>query len=169
MAHPRTVQPIRLFGKLRYLHRPSPVSSLHRHNRFASTIASSPSSNSSISVLPPLVLYRRLLRAHRDLPIAMRSLGDVYVKDEFRRCRSIDNPIQIIGFLSQWKFYLDNLQITQETASNGKSSIKIGKKLPEDLLEKLSPEQVGQLFELLKATKEIWVDVDKTDPEDRNT
>lgn len=167
MAHPRTVQPIRLFGKLQYMRKSSPVSSINRHSRFASTITSSPSSDSSISLLPPLVLYRRLLRAHRALPIEMRSLGDVYVKDEFRRCRSIDNPIQIIGFLSQWKFYLDNLQITQETASNGKSSIKIGKKLPEDLLDKLSPEQVGQLFELLKATKEIWVDVDKADPEDR--
>lgn len=79
------------------------------------------------------------------------------------RCRSIDNPIQIIGFLSQWKLYLDNLQDTHQASTNSNSdrSVKIGKKLPEDLLDKLSPEQVGQLFELLKATKEIWVDVDK--------
>ncbi|POV97530.1 hypothetical protein PSHT_14525 [Puccinia striiformis] len=117
-------------------------------------------------IAPPLVLYRRLLRIHRALPIEMRSLGDTYVKDEFRRCRSIDNPIQIIGFLGQWKTYLDNLQDTKHTASSGNPSINLGKKLPEDLLEKLSPEQVGQLFELLKATKEIWVDVDKTESKD---
>ena len=80
MAHPRTVQPIRLFGKLQYMRKSSPVSSINRHSRFASTITSSPSSDSSISLLPPLVLYRRLLRAHRALPIEMRSLGDVYVK-----------------------------------------------------------------------------------------
>jgi hypothetical protein len=60
------------------------------------------------------------------------------LQDEFRRCRSIDNPIQIIGFLSQWKFYLDNLQKTQQAASPGNSSIEIGQKLPEDLLEKVS-------------------------------
>ncbi|OAW00008.1 hypothetical protein PTTG_25137 [Puccinia triticina 1-1 BBBD Race 1] len=124
--------------------------------RWASSITLTPSSHSSISLLPPLVLYRRLLRIHRSLPIEMRSLGDVYVKDEFRRCRAIENPIQIIGFLSQWKAYLDNLQ-----NQNG----EMGKKLPEDLLEKLSPEQVGQLFELLKATKEIWVDVDQPEPD----
>ncbi|KAI7946379.1 hypothetical protein MJO29_010906 [Puccinia striiformis f. sp. tritici] len=95
--------------------------------------------------------------------------NDLYyssIKDEFRRCRSIDNPIQIIGFLGQWKTYLDNLQDTKQAASSGNPSINLGKKLPEDLLEKLSPEQVGQLFELLKATKEIWVDVDKTESKD---
>ncbi|PLW17819.1 hypothetical protein PCASD_05180 [Puccinia coronata f. sp. avenae] len=166
MAHPRFAQPGHIFGRIRFDFASSPKSLSNRPSRHASSIALSPSSDSSISLLPPLVLYRRLLRIHRDLPIEMRSLGDVYVKDEFRRCRSIDNPIQIIGFLSQWKFYLDNLQKTQQAASPGNSSIAIGQKLPEDLLEKLSPEQVGQLFELLKATKEIWLDVDKTEPKD---
>ncbi|MBW0483764.1 hypothetical protein O181_023479 [Austropuccinia psidii MF-1] len=32
-----------------------------------------------------------------------------------------------------------------------------GPKLSEDLLDKLSPEQIVQLSELLKATKEIWI------------
>ncbi|KAA1112903.1 acetate non-utilizing protein 9 [Puccinia graminis f. sp. tritici] len=161
---------LRLLEELRLINPNKPSSVFNRHIRSASSINLSPSSDSSISLLPPLVLYRRLLRIHRDLPVEMRSLGDLYVKDEFRRCRSIDNPIQIIGFLSQWKLYLDNL-IQRDThhqqhdsssavANHRKPSVKIGKKLPEDLLEKLSPEQVGQLFELLKATKEIWVDVD---------
>jgi hypothetical protein len=28
---------------------------------------------------------------------------------EFRRHRTTDNPVHIIGFLSQWKLYLDQL------------------------------------------------------------
>ncbi|KAH9447607.1 hypothetical protein KEM48_012851 [Puccinia striiformis f. sp. tritici PST-130] len=165
MAHPRC-QSTRLVGNCRFSNNSTRPCFSNAQIRLASSINLSPRSDSSVSLLPPLVLYRRLLRIHRALPIEMRSLGDTYVKDEFRRCRSIDNPIQIIGFLGQWKTYLDNLQDTKHTASSGNPSINLGKKLPEDLLEKLSPEQVGQLFELLKATKEIWVDVDKTESKD---
>jgi len=56
----------------------------------------------------------------------MRSLGDGYVKDgmcfmydvpsvytlslkEFRRHREVTNPVHIMGFLTQWKMYLDEL------------------------------------------------------------
>lgn len=39
----------------------------------------------------------------------MRSLGDTYIKDEFRRHKAITNPIQIVGFLGGWKIYLDQL------------------------------------------------------------
>lgn len=48
-------------------------------------------------MLPPLVLYRRLLRAHRKfLPSEMRLLGDEYVKAEFRAHRSVDNPAHLV-------------------------------------------------------------------------
>lgn len=60
-------------------------------------------------LLPPIPLYRALLRVHRSLPPEMRSLGDDYVKSEFRRHQKIDNPLQIVGFCSQWKMYLDSL------------------------------------------------------------
>lgn len=58
----------------------------------------------------------------------MRSLGDNYVKDgdllnihaglemgahvytEFRRHRDVSNKVHIIGFLSQWKVYYDQMQ-----------------------------------------------------------
>lgn len=74
------------------------------------------------SLLPPIPLYRRLLRVHRTvLSYEMRSLGDNYVKDEFRRHRKIDNPLQIVGFLGQWKMYLDELE--ESALSNaGKSN-----------------------------------------------
>lgn len=131
--------------------------------RLASSLTANPLSDASVSLLPPLLLYRRLLRVHRtSLPHEMRSLGDVYVKvrgsgsfsfaldvlqptlsthlilyyqDEFRRCRSIDNPIQIIGFLSQWKIYLDTLdaQSRQQTGTH-----RIGRQLSEGVLEKVS-------------------------------
>ncbi|KAH9819974.1 hypothetical protein DFH28DRAFT_885877 [Melampsora americana] len=128
-------------------------------SRLASSVTISPVSNTSVSILPPLLLYRRLLRAHRtSLPPEMRSLGDLYVKDEFRRCRSIDNPIHIIGFLGQWKIYLDTLA---SQSNGGNLGEKVGRQLSEEILEKLSSEQIGQLFELMKATKEIWVNPDE--------
>lgn len=68
-------------------------------------------------ILPPIQLYRCLLRAHRSLPPEMRSLGDDYVKAEFRRHQKIDNPIQIVGFCSQWKMYLDALMADRLTSA----------------------------------------------------
>lgn len=47
---------------------------------------------------------------------------------EFRRHRSITNPVHIIGFLSQWKMYLDELPATNFT----------GKKLDPTVFEKVS-------------------------------
>lgn len=70
----------------------------------------------SMALLPPIPLYRRLLRAHRKfLPGEMRLLGDEYVKAEFRAHREVDNPIHLVSFIIircnrliifVWKFYL---------------------------------------------------------------
>lgn len=50
------------------------------------------------ALLPPIPLYRRLLRGHRKhLPPEMRVLGDEYVKSEFRAHRNVDNPIHIVS------------------------------------------------------------------------
>ncbi|TFK50224.1 ACN9-domain-containing protein [Heliocybe sulcata] len=102
------------------------------------------------SLLPPIPLYRRLLRAHRALPLEMRSLGDDYVKAEFRRHRDVTNPVHIIGFLSQWKIYLDELPSGTDAQNFS------GKKLDPMLVEKMSAEQLGQLYELMHATKNVW-------------
>ncbi|KAI0052633.1 ACN9-domain-containing protein, partial [Auriscalpium vulgare] len=105
----------------------------------------------SATLLPPIPLYRHLLRAHRHLPVEMRSLGDDYVKAaEFRRHRQVDNPAFIIGFLSQWKQYLDELP-----SSTGGTQFR-GRKLDPTVFEKLSSEQLGQLYELMHATKDVW-------------
>lgn len=51
------------------------------------------------ALLPPIPLYRRLLRGHRKhLPPEMRLLGDEYVKAEFRAHRGVDNPIHIVSW-----------------------------------------------------------------------
>lgn len=54
--------------------------------------------SSPLALLPPIPLYRRLLRAHRrKLPKEQRLLGDEYVKGEFRRHKDIENPVHIVG------------------------------------------------------------------------
>ncbi len=51
-----------------------------------------------MALLPPIYLYRRLLRAHRKhLPSEMRLLGDEYVKAEFRAHRDVENPVHLVG------------------------------------------------------------------------
>jgi hypothetical protein len=51
-----------------------------------------------VALLPPIPLYRRLLRAHRHcLPPDMRMLGDQYVKSEFRAHRNVENPMHIVS------------------------------------------------------------------------
>ncbi|KXN84870.1 Acetate non-utilizing protein 9, mitochondrial [Leucoagaricus sp. SymC.cos] len=104
----------------------------------------------SATLLPPISLYRSILRAHRNLPKEMRSLGDVYVKSEFRRHREVTNPAHIIGFLSQWKMYLEQMPDRE----GGK--YYRGKRLDPTVFEKMSSEQLGQLYEFIQSTKEIW-------------
>lgn len=51
----------------------------------------------AMALLPPIPLYRRLLRAHRKhLPREMRVLGDEYIKAEFRLHRDVENPMHIV-------------------------------------------------------------------------
>ena len=54
------------------------------------------------ALLPPIPLYRRLLRGHRKhLPKEMRVLGDEYIKSEFRAHRNVDNPVHIVSQISK--------------------------------------------------------------------
>ncbi|KAG9093777.1 acetate non-utilizing protein 9 [Ceratobasidium sp. UAMH 11750] len=108
------------------------------------------------TLLPPKPLLRRLLRAHRRLPIEMRSLGDDYVKAEFKRHQKIDNPVHIIGFLSQWKLYLDQLDLSPEESERFR-----GHGMDPTVFEQMSSEQIGQLYELMHATKDLWKPVEE--------
>ncbi|KAF9647333.1 ACN9-domain-containing protein [Thelephora ganbajun] len=120
--------------------------------RLAKSVSAKPLNlrHASASLLPPIPLYRALLRAHRVLPSEMRSLGDDYVKSEFRKHKDVTNPVYIMGFLTQWKIYLDQLP-----ASPG-ARVYRGKKLDPTVFEKMSSEQLAQLYEVMHVTKDIW-------------
>ncbi|TFK73247.1 ACN9-domain-containing protein [Pluteus cervinus] len=127
--------------------------------RLAESVSKAPLNlrEASATLLPPIPLYRALLRTHRSLPWEMRSLGDNYVKAEFRRHREVTNPAHIIGFLSQWKLYLDQLP-----RKEGATTFT-GKRLDSTVFEKMSSEQLGQLYELMHATKDVWKPVKPED------
>jgi hypothetical protein len=64
--------------------------------------AASPFKTAPLAVLPPIPLYRRVLRAHRKLPRDMRVLGDEYAKAEFRAHKNTENPVHIVR--AAWAF-----------------------------------------------------------------
>ncbi|ORY28259.1 hypothetical protein BCR39DRAFT_565415 [Naematelia encephala] len=131
------------------------LASLVRRATASSMPLPSSVTDASVQLIPPIPLYRRLLRVHRSLPPEMRYLGDSYIKTEFRLTRSTDNPLHIIGFLSQWKHYLDDLETAAQKKEGGEIKWS-GRRLDTDNLDKMSPEQVGQLYELMHATKDVW-------------
>ncbi|RIB25255.1 hypothetical protein C2G38_2067878 [Gigaspora rosea] len=104
------------------------------------------------NLLPPLTLYRQLLRVHRKLPPSLRLLGDDYVKSEFKRHKDITNPIHIVGFLNEWQSYLEEIK-KQTSILVSSEEIKFGKKIKLENLEKFSDQQLGQLYELRNETK----------------
>lgn len=99
----------------------------------------------ALALLPPIPLYRRLLRIHRKkLNAEERVFGDTYLKAEFRRHRDIDNPLHIVGFLTEWQQYGQLLE-----GDDWK-----GQKIEKTLLDKMSDQQVGQLYELMQAIQQ---------------
>lgn len=127
-----------------------------------------PSVNQAQVLLAPIKLYREILRSHRMLPPAMRAMGDDYVKAEFKRHKDIDNPAHIVGFVSQWQSYLEMIQAQTAPLPEDSSAPSHdplvrsfntpegggwGKKLDAELLDKMSDEQLGQLYELRSEVK----------------
>lgn len=96
-------------------------------------------------LLPPIHLYRNILREHKSLPPLQRDLGDQYVKNEFRLHRTTDNPLHIVGFLTSWQDYLR--MITKGDWMD--------EAMTSDVLKKLSSDQVVQLYELMKETQQL--------------
>ncbi|KAI7278502.1 hypothetical protein KC345_g5922 [Hortaea werneckii] len=106
------------------------------------------------ALLPPIPLYRRLLRAHRKfLPAEMRVLGDEYIKSEFRAHRDTDNPVHIVGFLTEWQTYAQQIE-----GENWR-----GEKMDKGKVDKMSDQQVGQLYELMNSIRER--ELAENDPE----
>ncbi|KAL4932611.1 succinate dehydrogenase assembly factor 3 [Aspergillus undulatus] len=108
-------------------------------------IGSTASLTEALALLPPIPLYRRILRVHRrKLDPEMRILGDSYVKSEFRAHRSTENPLHIIGFLTEWQLYAQKLE----------GDMWKGEKLDKAKLDKMSDQQLGQLYELMQTIQD---------------
>lgn len=96
----------------------------------------------AVALLPPIPLYRRLLRTHRKKLIPEeRLIGDMYLKAEFRRHRDVENPLHIVGFLTKWQEYGQKLE------GDGWK----GEVLSKGTVDKMSDQQIGQLYELMQA------------------
>ncbi|CAF9902886.1 MAG: hypothetical protein GOMPHAMPRED_000021 [Gomphillus americanus] len=109
-----------------------------------SVLQNGPLHTAPLAILPPKPLYRRILRAHRKhLDSRMRLLGDEYVKSEFRAHRNVENPVHIIGFLSEWQMYAQKVE----------GDSWRGAKIEEGKVQKMSDQQIGQLYELMQAIK----------------
>ncbi|XP_021047313.1 succinate dehydrogenase assembly factor 3, mitochondrial [Mus pahari] len=99
-------------------------------------------------------LYRRILQLHRALPPDLKALGDQYVKDEFRRHKSV-GPGEAQRFLKEWETYAAVLwQQAEDSRQSSTGKPCFGTSLPEEKLNDFRDEQIGQLQELMQeATK----------------
>ncbi|XP_004431433.1 PREDICTED: succinate dehydrogenase assembly factor 3, mitochondrial [Ceratotherium simum simum] len=99
-------------------------------------------------------LYRRILLLHRALPPDLKALGDQYVKDEFRRHKTVGSD-EAQRFLQEWEVYAAVLwQQADENRQNSTEKACFGTALPEEKLNDFRDEQIGQLQELMQeATK----------------
>ncbi|XP_049532460.1 succinate dehydrogenase assembly factor 3, mitochondrial [Anopheles darlingi] len=98
------------------------------------------------------VLYKTILRLHRGLPAALQEMGDGYVKDEFKRHKNC-SPLESEHFIKEWAGYA--LSLAEQLGLKGKPLPvgMIGENLTEAQLEHFRDEQLSQLYELLKETK----------------
>ncbi|KAM0710451.1 hypothetical protein Q7P35_002814 [Cladosporium inversicolor] len=87
----------------------------------------------------------------------MRVLGDQYVKAEFRAHQKIDNPVHIVGFLTEWQSYTQMIE-----GDNWK-----GERMDKAKVEKMSDEQVAQMYELMQAIREREVGENEAEVEAR--
>ncbi|XP_023983133.1 succinate dehydrogenase assembly factor 3, mitochondrial isoform X1 [Physeter macrocephalus] len=99
-------------------------------------------------------LYRRILLLHRVLPPDLKALGDQYMKDEFRRHKTVGSD-EAERFLQEWEAYAAVLwQQANENRHNSTEKACFGISLPEERLNDFRDEQIGQLQELMQeATK----------------
>ncbi|XP_005388133.1 PREDICTED: succinate dehydrogenase assembly factor 3, mitochondrial [Chinchilla lanigera] len=99
-------------------------------------------------------LYRRILHLHRLLPLDLKALGDQYVKEEFRRHKTVGSE-DAQRFLQEWEVYAATLrQQANENRQNSTGEACFGTPLSEEKLNDFRDEQIGQLQELMQeATK----------------
>ena len=96
-------------------------------------------------------LYKFILRLHRGLPPDLQTLGDLYVREEFKKHASLSDAEVVKNFASEWAQYAKDL--SKQLGTGGiKRKARIGSELED--LGKFSDEQLRQLLELkLEAEK----------------
>ncbi|KAK4170203.1 succinate dehydrogenase assembly factor 3, mitochondrial [Cladorrhinum sp. PSN259] len=113
-----------------------------------------------MNLLLPIYLYRRLLKGHRKhLPTEIRLLGDEYVKSEFRAHRNVENPAYLVNRRIN-SFQTNTAHHSSKGAIEGNSWV--GEKLEQGKIDKMSDEQLGQLYELMKAIQKRGADEDNS-------
>lgn len=95
-------------------------------------------------------LYRVILRLHERLPLDLKTLGDLYVKSEFRLHKNC-SPDIVPQFMQQWTLYARNLHQQLDSQLSG-HTLDVGDDLSLESIDFLSEDQVHQLIELMKET-----------------
>eukprot|EP00455_Lapot_gusevi_P035276 TRINITY_DN3906_c0_g2_i1.p1 TRINITY_DN3906_c0_g2~~TRINITY_DN3906_c0_g2_i1.p1 ORF type:complete len:120 (+),score=24.46 TRINITY_DN3906_c0_g2_i1:81-440(+) len=100
-----------------------------------------------------LSLYRTILKLHKEkLPAIYRSLGDSYVRDEFKRHKTA-KPNFLGQFYNEWEFYVENLR--QQADINE----TIGRDMSSDQLKVLNDDQKQQLSKLKQEAEKVKLDL----------
>ncbi|KAM9966519.1 hypothetical protein ACTFIR_006737 [Dictyostelium discoideum] len=132
-----------------------------------------------------LKLYRNILRCHKILQEPMRSMGDQYVKTEWKLHKKA-TPKQAIQFYEQWNIYC-NILLTQRDSilkennnsnndnynnnnnnnnnnddnNNNNNFMNIGQDLNEKQMKSLNKKQIEQLDKLKSETSTVYTPSDK--------
>mmetsp|Transcript_53736 Transcript_53736/g.143783 ORF Transcript_53736/g.143783 Transcript_53736/m.143783 type:complete len:102 (-) Transcript_53736:64-369(-) len=93
-------------------------------------------------------LFREIMRLHRTkLPTAMRSLGDTYVRKEFRvHCKADVKPAHLQMFTREWQNYVQHISM--------QATVK-GEELSEEQRQKLNSDQQQKLADLERYAKAV--------------
>ncbi|GBP01086.1 Succinate dehydrogenase assembly factor 3, mitochondrial [Eumeta japonica] len=116
-------------------------------------------------------LYKLILRMHRGLPEELRSLGDAYAREEFKRHKGC-SPTEANIFLKEWaltkycsKLALYSRQVcglcnksckAVEISSKMKHSV-VGQYIEPELLDLMRDDQILQIYELRKQPQDMVV------------
>lgn len=63
------------------------------------------------------LLYKTILQLHRGLPVSLQTLGNSYVKDEFKRHKNA-NPAETAQFMMEWTVSWALMIATKEWIKN---------------------------------------------------
>ncbi len=96
-------------------------------------------------------LYRHILKLHRLLPSEMRTIGDNYVKTEFKLNKKVTEPKILEIFYKEWAQYSETLlhQVNEDFKTNSIEK-PLGAKLELKRLSEFNDDQLYNLMELRK-------------------